>query len=84
MEFQWLEFAIGLGAFLVAIVTALVGVGWRIRGLEARLKEQAEEEAYRSMRKHLEAEHTRDSEGRTLRERIGLMEATCKQRHPGG
>jgi len=86
VEFQWLEFGIGAGLFLIAVVTTLVGVGWRIRGMEARLREEsrenAEQEAFRAMKKHLDAEHTKDSEGRTLRERIGLVEATCKQRHP--
>lgn len=84
MDIQWWNILIGGGAFLVAIVTTLVGVGWRIRGLEASLREKAEEEAYRAVRKHVEAEHIRDSEGRTIRERIGVLEATCKQRHLGG
>lgn len=84
MDIQWFQFALGAGVFLLAIVTALVGVGWRMRGMEARLEDKVQDGVVEAMKDHWRAEHTRDGEGRTLRERIGLLEATCKQRHQTG
>lgn len=56
------------GTFILGVVLAVISLRRRDR---TELKACIEQE----MDEHLDAEHTRDSEGRTLRERIGLSEA---------
>lgn len=74
MDPQVMSVGIGVLAFVVSIIVTLVGVSWRLRGV---IEKTVEEE----VRKHLEAEHSKDRDGRTIRERIGLLEATCRERH---
>lgn len=78
-------------AGLAAVGSFVLGVVVAVASLRRRDKEElqaAKAEALAGVRaevaEHLSAEHTRDSEGRTLRERIGLIEAKCAERHPGG
>ena len=71
MEADTVSVLIGVLAFIVSIVVTLVGVSWRLRGV---IEKSVEEE----LQKHVDGEHGKDGEGRTIRERVGLVEQSVK------
>lgn len=48
-----------------------------------KTKQALYRDASERMAEHIEAEHKKDAEGRSLRERIGSIEALCNERHGG-
>lgn len=72
----WLNVLIGAGAFILGVITTIGAMRRRDReSMKSCIKEEMEE--------HVNAEHTKDSEGRTLRERLGIAETNIKslQKH---
>lgn len=81
-----IEFWAGLaaiGSFVLGVGIAYSAVRRRGRAELEGVLQQAKAYADREIREHADAEHTRDSEGRTLRERIGNLEVRCRERHGG-
>lgn len=62
---------IGSACFVLAVITTVIGVSWRIRNLQRVLVEE-------TMKHHVEAEHAKDANGRTLRERVILIETSIE------
>ena len=77
---EWDSNAIMGGAgFLGGVIVTLVGVTWKLKGtftaLEDKLRELIWEAVDTSLARHVDGEHAKDSNGRTLRERLMLLES---------
>lgn len=78
MENDWaaLSAVIGAASFLMAVITTVAAVSWRIRSLQKSVIEEVTKHQEDMMRHHIEAEHSKDAQGRTLRERVILIETS--------
>lgn len=56
-------------SFFIGVTATMVGAAWRLRTT-------IEREIRDVFKQHLETEHARDAQGRTLRERMALIEAS--------
>lgn len=73
-----MDFLLGAGGMIVGVVITLIGVTWRLRGtldsLKEELKESCDTKVEAGLAEHHEQEHAKDSKGRTIRERLLVLE----------
>lgn len=66
-------------SFLVGVIATALGAGWRIRSAIDTAVDVATDKIMRemseTMKNHFDSEHGKDSGGKTLRERVILLES---------
>lgn len=75
--------AAAIGSFILGVGIAFAAVRRRDKAELEGVLQQGKAYTDREVREHVDAEHTKDSEGRTIRERIGNLEVRCRERHGG-
>lgn len=80
-----------IGAFILGVGLAILSMRRRDKAERAAILQEAKTYVEGELEDHWRAEHQRDSENRTVRERVGLteqrlktVEERCHERHGGG
>jgi len=80
-----------IGAFILGVGLAILSMRRRDKAERSAILQEAKVFVAEELKEHWRAEHQRDSENRTVRERVGLqeqrvktLEDRCRERHGGG